>query len=321
MTLLPKTGLAQTAALLAVLGTPVPSANACTCSFSHDWGFVGPEIGRLPANAVGVAWYAPQRQDPKELERRLSVEILEGSGFRVLPVRVSIVEEFSTESSGMYLVAPKGVELTPGATYRLTDNRADWNGLGHKQVLVTIDREILSAKTSFSLDVGPVTIEVIHVAAAALCFDILFVAQTRINGNLPQNAQLWRENLLYRTIVDEDYHWRPRTDLCMPVVPGRNWESVGQDRIFASCEGLPHPYFMPPVLKPRQLSVMMQAVLPGTGIVLKTPVKIVDLRCPTWSARVHVDRENRGFPRPLAPEVNDPDFFRRLPQPLQSVVQ
>ena len=82
MTLPPKTALGKAAALLAVIWTAIPSTNACTCLYPHDWEFVGAENGRLPANATGVAWYAPEQEDPKELEGRLSVEILEGGEFR-----------------------------------------------------------------------------------------------------------------------------------------------------------------------------------------------------------------------------------------------
>ena len=147
-------------------------------------------------------------------------------------------------------------------------------------MLVTIDRETLSANTSFSLDVGPITNEVIELAAAMTCSDELNVAQTRISGNLAKNAQRWREHLLYRTIVNEEVHWGPRADMCQTIVPGRSWEPVGEDRIFASCEEPEHQLFIPLALKPHRHTVMMQVVLPGTGIVLDTPAKSVEFRCP-----------------------------------------
>ena len=315
MTFSPRTALAKAAALVALLWTATPSANACTCLFPHDWGFVGAKDGRLPANAAGVAWYAPERQDPKELEGRLSVEILEGGEFRDLPTRVSVIEEFSTKRSGMYLVAPKGEELTPGATYRFTVDRADRFGRGHRQVLVSIDHDSLSSDTSFSLDVGPVTNEIIELAAAMWCSDVLSVVQTGISGNLAQDAQRWRASLLYRTIVNEEIHWRPRAGMCQTVVPGRSWESVGKDLVFAACEELPHTAFLPLILKPRQHSLMMQAVLPGTGIVLNTPVKNVDLHCPDGSALLRVDEAHRASRRPRPPPENGSNalFYKLLP--------
>ena len=207
------------------------------------------------------------------------MEIFKRGEFRALPVEVSVVDEFSTLRSGMYLVAPQGDELKPGATYRFTVDRADRRGRGHKQVVVTIDQETLSATATFGLDVGPTTNEVIELAAAVTCSDGLNVTQVRISGNLAHSARRWREQLLYRTIVGEEIHWRPRASLCQIIAPGRSWESVGQDRIFASCAGRSHEPFIPLVLKPRRHTLMIQAVLPGTGIVLKTPVKTVDLGC------------------------------------------
>ena len=105
--------------LIGVVWMFAPSAHACSCRLTRDWGFIGPKIGRLPANAVGVAWHKPwlpKNLEPNEvLNTRFRVEIHENRKFRSLPVKVRPVEGFS----GIYVIAPEGESLKLGATYRL----------------------------------------------------------------------------------------------------------------------------------------------------------------------------------------------------------
>lgn len=50
----------QAVVLVILSATVVVSpAGACSCLQSSHWGFLAPADGRLPANAVGVAWYRP----------------------------------------------------------------------------------------------------------------------------------------------------------------------------------------------------------------------------------------------------------------------
>ena len=210
------------------------------------------------------------------------MELFEAGEVQDLPVKVTALEEFPTVFSvlrtNLFLIAPKGDGLKPGATYRFTVDRADRYGQLHKQVLVTIDREILSKNTAFTLDVAPVTNEMAALAAGISCSETLNVSQVRVKSRLSQHARPWQEQLLYRTIVNGEL-WRLSTGLCEPIVPGRSWESIGQDRIVAACGGLPDNLYILP-MRSGQHSVMMQAFLPGTDVVLETAVKSVDLRCP-----------------------------------------
>lgn len=60
---------------------------------------------------------------------------------------------------------------------------------------------------------------------------------------------------------------------------GRGWDGVAHDRVFVACE---EPSFRPttPVLEPGRHTVMVEARLPGTDIVLETSKQSVDLECP-----------------------------------------
>ena len=92
------------------------SALACSCPETGDWGFIGPETGRLPANAEGVAWYSRIGGENTRLSDRFTVEVLERNRFRSIPAKVNAVEGFP----GLYVVAPEGERMRPGITYRFT---------------------------------------------------------------------------------------------------------------------------------------------------------------------------------------------------------
>ena len=271
--------LLSMAAMIVALCLPPPPAHACSCGFVEDWGFYGAQESRLPANAAGVAWYAPTaRHEPEEhteeiLRKRFIVEIREKGTFRPLPVWVRPVKGFR----GIYVVGPEGEGLKAGVIYRFTVDEADPDGGGHRQVVVTVDRESLSADTALDLDVGPVTNEFIGVAAGGSCSDGLYVSQVSIEATLAANARQWHEHLLFRTIVDDESEWHARHTLCEPVPPGRSWEEIGRDRVFAPCQETWNHYILE--LEPGQHALKMQAFLPGTDIVLETPVRSVRLSC------------------------------------------
>ena len=247
---------------------------------AHDWGFIAPQDGRLPANAVGVAWYSGVVRRPNDLPARFTVEIQEASEFRVLPVRVTPVEGFSD----VYLITPDGEPLKPGATYRFTVDSVDENAGLHKQILVTIDTEPLLATTPLDLLVEPESTESIGVAASLSCVANFLASQVHVEAAIPQTIQPWREHLLYRTVIDGERTWHPWRSACSLVPRGRTWESVGRDRIFAGCEHPPgfveHNVWYDKGLDPGRHTVTLQAVLPGTGIILETPNRTVDLSCP-----------------------------------------
>ena len=272
--------IASVAILFAVLWIlPLP-VHACSCGFPTDGGFIGAESGRLPANAAGVAWFTPEEiGDNEDISARFTVEIREAGEFRFLPAKVSPVENFP----GIYVIASEGEDLKPGATYRFTVDKAELYS-GHKQVLVTIDHRDLSAKTGFTLDIGPVKTEVIGVAAAVSCRGGLRVSQVEVEGKLARDAQQWEEQMLYRTIVNGEINWVAWGSMCETIPPGRSWEAVGHDWVFAACEELSYHY-VAYELAPVRHTLKMQAFLPGTNVVLETQVKLVDLRCSRQNPR------------------------------------
>ena len=81
--------------------------------------------------------------------------------------------------------------------------------------------------------------------------------------------------MLYRTIVDGEINWVAYKSLCETIPPGRSWEAVGHDRIFAACKKLSGLHYVEYDLAPARYTLKMQAFLPGTGVVLETDVKFV----------------------------------------------
>ena len=287
---LKQVSLVSAVTLAAILWLSASPVHSCRCRSPQDWGFIGPETGRLPANAAGVAWYAGRRGGfpPTEVfATRFTLEAILGPGeSRQLPVRVTRVEDFP----GVYVIGPRGESLKAGATYRFTVDKVHPHyqkaQLAHRQVEVTIDPGILSSRTLLSLDVGPTHAGVISVPMAVSCSTSVHASQVRIEAKLPREARAWAPQLLYRTIVDDrglESIWLAQEDNCDTIPPGRSWEAVGRDRVYATCRA-PHAsgLHFDGGLEPGRHALMMQAFLPGTDLVLQTAVRTVNLRCPWW---------------------------------------
>lgn len=261
-------------------------ALACSCAPTLEVGFVGQETSRLPANAEGIAWYvsewAKDRRGESVSDDRLTLEIFEGGTFYELAAHISRAEDFSTPKGDfqIYLIAP-GEGLTPGATYRVTDNLGTMarGERVERRMIVTIDPEILSTHTAFTLDIGPPNHKIIHLAAGMSCSSVHEVSEVWITSRLSGVAHGWRDQLLYRTIVDGE-PWQPSSSLCSRVEPGRSWDDVGTDRIFTFCRA--HDSRRDdaaPVARQSRRTVVMEARLPGTDIVLTTPLEHADFDC------------------------------------------
>ena len=255
---------------------------ACSCVPYREFGFVGHEVGRLPANAPGIAWFASC--EPKRLCRepvvddRFTLELLDGGMFRELPILVSLSDDIETEHrhDRIYIIAPHG-GLLPGATYRVTDHLAKVRDRHvDRRVLVTVDHEKLLAGTELTLDVGPANTKTIEVAAGVSCIDLVEASEASIAAKMPPGAHAWQDRLLYRTIVDGE-HWRPTMSFCSRLRVGRSWAGVGRDRLYLTCGE--HQRYTTSTPKRSSHAVVMEARLPGTDIVLRTPVRQVKLDC------------------------------------------
>ena len=279
------TALLAIALLIAFLMLAASPADACTCRGLDHWGFLVPENGRLPANAVGLAWHRPVRSKSISLVlAQVSVEMQQDDAFQQLPATAEAVPGFP----GVFAIGPRD-GFRVGMTYRFTD-RGERRRKVPRQVIVTVDGARLEATTPLSLRIWPLYSEAIRVVATGgPCSTAQGVAQALTEVTLPRVASEWRDQLLYRTLVDGEV-WRGRVSLCAHYPPGRTWKEVGEDLVYSAC---PEPSGRSQTetgvisrddgghrgLSAAQDAVKVQAFLPGTDIVLETETLTVDLSC------------------------------------------
>lgn len=303
----------------------------CSCSYPPHWGFISPENGRLPANAVGVLWFKPKefdrryrlQQPPSEREvaTRITVEKRVRDRFERVPGIALRVDGFD----GVFVVGPRE-GLAVGATYRFTDpgpllddEYRDWAdevrplGSGpHRKVRVTVDAARLSANSPLTIEAGtttPVPIAVASGGGACAVFGEPIPHVTIQTGLVPE-VERWRGQLLFRTLVDEEA-WAGAESLCSLYPSGRSWRQVGQDTIYSTCRepgarGEAPIAFRTPQGAFRELAalghtVRMQAILPGSGILLESEALTVDLSCPEHARDTWVDAAWFGLRAPDSP--------------------
>lgn len=270
-------------------GIFAPYASACSC-FYLAYGFIGPYTSHLPANALGIPWYVSTKRTRRPWdddlfdvdESRFSLEVLREGEFVPIPLHISVAQEFTTliDTYMIYHIYPKDGKLKPGATYRVTDlldPQRNGESHGDREVVVEIDLETLSVNTPLNLHVEHARVAALSVAASVSCSGWLKVSQARIAARLPGEFMKWEDQLLFTTIVN-GRPWLTARSLCSLIEPGRGWDSVAHDRVFTACE---EPSFSPigQALAPGKHSVMVEARLPGTDIVLQTEKRLVDLAC------------------------------------------
>lgn len=286
--------------LAAIGGVAFGSAptRACSCPPPAAYhGFVGPEIGRLPANAVGVLWYFPVKKSETAEKRtdKLAVEVLREAGYAELPVKVTRYDGLPDHHAGwFYVVAPlHGIE--PGSTYRFTDrNDSEWLKYnpkrqrvlptGRKQVIVTVDHEKMDVDAPLEFVVSLPTIGTLHlVSNGGLCSRESRTSSVGVAVRLP--VESWRDQLLYRTVIDGKI-WGGKRSWCQQILPGRSWVEIGRDRIYSTCGyGDEHRRsWAYGALESTEHTLQMQVFLPGTDIVLETERATIDLNCPPFPA-------------------------------------
>lgn len=258
-------------------------ASACTCPWPNHWGFVAPEVGRLPANAVGIPLYSPGgglQLAAEEIAQKVTVEIKEDGVFRAVPAMAR-----KLDSSGMYVVGPED-GLKAASTYRFTDRASGRASEAPRTVVVTVDHEALEAGASLIAKVHPLRPGLEStLATGGMCSQRVWVSRARVITLLPDIPREWLEQLLYVTVVDGDRHWIGERSLCHVVPPGRSRIQTGWSLLYGKCPpppGVEDPAFLSVhTLSPEPHTVQVQASLPGTSIMLKAPTVTVDLSCRT----------------------------------------
>lgn len=306
----PKVAMVATATIVASLALDVRPASGCSCAGPPPhWGFLGPDTGRLPANAAGVLWYLPPpwatERSAEELDRligNLTAELRRATGYIDIPVKVDryegpLTRDWSKWEMGTFFLVTPADGLRPGKTYRFTDHSDDqWENdrpaRGQRQVVFIVDRQELTPDTPLELEFTELAIEDLRIKSiGGGCSETLRVSHAPIAANLPTGADDWRDQLLYRTLVDGKL-WVGKRGLCQTVLPGRTWtEEVGRDGVYRACRdgfdslGVPdrqrYSYWSAGYMPSGPHKVKIQAFLPGTNIALETETMTIDLSCPS----------------------------------------
>ena len=275
------------------------AVSACSClKWQPFSGFIGPTEVRLPINAAGVLWYQDGGSRlPSEADGFRTSEVAP----RILVTRVyprTKGDPAPTQANsksvagfeGVFVVSPKD-GLRPGARYLFVEeaHREDWWRANtaaplelSKGIYVTIDSDELTEDTTLTLSKTPTVFELLKVDEAyGLCSYTDHLPQVLLEARLSGNAPRWRHQLLYKTLVDGE-PWRGKQSTCSYRVPGRSWADTAHDIVYGDCSKPGSPSGKPaPTLDASPHSIRMQALLPGTGIVLETEAVTVDLSCPT----------------------------------------
>lgn len=275
-------------ALLAAF-VAVPLA-ACSCIWA-DHGFLVSSGTELPANARGVPWWGWLKLEDDRAEGRIArpdprsfrVERVQETGpAYAVPFSVELVRDPRLGDWTLVLLVPS-VPLEPGMRLRFiyerpphlgADGREEHVPPNQVEVIVT-DKELTSDRVD--LELGRRTRgELRTTTRAGSCSTKIDAAQVEVG--LPESVSRWGEALLYVTRVDGEV-WRPSSDLCAPVAPGRSWIAPGRERLFAMCgDDDAQPARPADNLEAGTHDVEMVAWLPGTNVEV-TASRSVRLHC------------------------------------------
>ncbi len=153
------------------------------------------------------------------------------------------------------------------------------------------------------------------------------IPHVAIEAALAPEAERWREQLLFRSLVDEE-PWAGAESLCSLYPSGRSWRQVGHDTVYSTCQEpdargeTPIAYRAPGgrfrELAPTGHTVKMQAILPGSGILLESETLAVDLSCPLSAREAWVDAAWFGLRPPESPCSCPADPFSGFTGPAEA---
>lgn len=214
----------------------VSEANACSCAFVANWGFLADTSGALPRNASGLVW---QGHDKPEARDFGVIDL--GAGGKGKPRAIPF--ELLPIGEGLWLVRP-GSALPVGHTVRFATTK--YNNFRQGLALdgtppmayldmTVVDEELRLTDADLKLEASPIAVESLRVARGASCSGEIQVPQSKVRLVLPEAAEKFRQLLVFTTLVDGKPGYGPRSSLCSIVPAGRSWKGVGEDVIFAGC--------------------------------------------------------------------------------------
>lgn len=257
-------------AVVVVLAAPAV-AEACSCGGPGGGEFLLGAGGWLPADARGIPWRGEKlaRGSATWLMRR------EAGG----PVRVpfTLVEE-----RGLQWFVPDG-GLRPGDSFDVSAHARDRTETA--TVTVGAAAAVLTGAKLVMVEVHGTTVD--RVTTSGSCSVAVAADVVDVRLALPWATEVYREYLLYTTLVDGAPYEAPRAHLCQTPTHGRSLHgAVGADRLFTTCDD-------ESPLSPGVHAVAMRVETPD-GRSLTTREQKFTLRCDGVAAgpvRVEVEEE------------------------------
>lgn len=259
--------LVVAAASAALLCAPHP-ADACSALPCID-AYTYPAEGEvIPSNAPALVYRGsaifPEAPPP--------VELTDANG---TPVPFVLAE--SGVGLGSWSVTP-AAPLAEGA-YTLSSEEACFGEPGGVETTFRVGPPAMLPTQLGNLAGVDARTGALEIEASAQCSERVSTVSIPLELTLDAGAAPWAPLLMYRTVVD-GLPWRPKSAAPQVLPVGGSWRGRGVDEIYAHCEPLPAGTANYGLTEGEH-TVVMEATLPGTSLLLQSPPLQVTLRCPT----------------------------------------
>lgn len=259
-TLVPSAFIAL-AALLAAHG----SAEACSAPQCALGGAYLPAGGVVPASLPHIL-FRPGLGDG-DMPTDATVSLFRVQGGSQTPV------DITTEVSGPYVLISPVSPLAPDSDYALEGSDLCLDSLTSSSFhtgAAAAQPTTLGTLTASAMKVDTLDVSTI----SGSCNASITAAQVDLDIAFSTDADLWRSALSYTTTVDgQPWNYAPS------LIAGSTLGGSPRTTLFASCKS--DDGGADTGLKEGMHSVTMEAALPGTSLVLKTPPISVNLTCST----------------------------------------
>jgi hypothetical protein len=261
------------------------SACSCTLGAVND---LQTGLGQIPANAGGIVWWfaggdgefgfpralgSDVSTSPSDRNASVTLQRWDGS---VLETVASRIEHLQQSRPDVYLIRPS-VPWSAGERYQLTVDGGPQYGNAETRIRSEQLEIVLPLRAADpELEIGAVQRgKVPFLVTDGSCAAEREAAYADIQFGAPDGARDWpAELLLYETYVD-GVAWSHSSHLCAQYPPGASWVSRTGNRLVAACAA---PTGSGELAKGVH-RVRMEARLPGSDALFRTPETSVELRC------------------------------------------
>jgi len=228
------------ASVVASWATP---AGTCSCVGDRTPRFLVPSGVTFPADFRGIPCTNLKDVSPKNIQIVLIEPFRHDQGARTPPLETVIEtppfpDEYARtynpwqrgktgrgDNGSLFLICAK---WQSGATYRI------WLKDSRQEIIIHVSTQPFeSAPHKIDIWQSEQT-RVLTSTAHGSCSTVFdgFRVGVEMTG---ETTRLWREALLYLTVVDDTLTWRPEFDICEEVPAGRSWVGTARELLYGHC--------------------------------------------------------------------------------------